>query len=110
MIGTEAIAVQQHAAHRQRQRLAAACVAQLVDLAAGASACLMGRPAGEAFGHRVDVLDHTGLVGGDDTVADGGQRHLCQVALAVQLRLDDIAQLRNPTDPMSLKPEVKAGG
>jgi hypothetical protein len=28
---------------------------------------------------------------------------------SVQLRLDDIAQLRNPTDPLSLKPGVKAG-
>jgi len=29
------------------------------------------------------------------------------IMASVQLRLDDIAQLRNPTDPMSLKPEVK---
>ena len=32
------------------------------------------------------------------------------IMASVQLRLDDIAQLRNPTDPMSLKPEVKSGG
>ncbi|TCK43493.1 NADP-dependent 3-hydroxy acid dehydrogenase YdfG [Paraburkholderia sp. BL8N3] len=30
------------------------------------------------------------------------------IMASVQLRLDDIAQLRNPTDPMSLKPEVKS--
>lgn len=29
------------------------------------------------------------------------------IMASVQLRLDDIVQLRNPTDPMSLKPEVK---
>jgi short-subunit dehydrogenase len=31
------------------------------------------------------------------------------IMASVQLRLDDIAQLRNPTDPLSLKPGVKAG-
>jgi hypothetical protein len=31
------------------------------------------------------------------------------IMASVQLRLDDVAQLRNPTDPLSLKPEVKAG-
>jgi NAD(P)-dependent dehydrogenase (short-subunit alcohol dehydrogenase family) len=31
------------------------------------------------------------------------------IMASVQLRLDDIAQLRNPTDPLSLKPEVKPG-
>ncbi|SAL53885.1 SDR family oxidoreductase [Caballeronia telluris] len=30
------------------------------------------------------------------------------IMASVQLRLDDIAQLRNPTDPLSLKPGVKA--
>ena len=30
-----------------------------------------------------------------------------KILASVQLRFDDIAQLRNPTDPLSLKPEVK---
>jgi NAD(P)-dependent dehydrogenase (short-subunit alcohol dehydrogenase family) len=30
-----------------------------------------------------------------------------RIMASVQLRLDDVAQLRNPTDPLSLKPEVK---
>jgi NAD(P)-dependent dehydrogenase (short-subunit alcohol dehydrogenase family) len=31
-----------------------------------------------------------------------------KILASVQLRFDDVAQLRNPTDPLSLKPEVKA--
>jgi NAD(P)-dependent dehydrogenase (short-subunit alcohol dehydrogenase family) len=30
-----------------------------------------------------------------------------RIMASVQLRFDDVAQLRNPTDPLSLKPEVK---
>jgi NAD(P)-dependent dehydrogenase (short-subunit alcohol dehydrogenase family) len=30
-----------------------------------------------------------------------------KILASVQLRFDDVAQLRNPTDPLSLKPEVK---
>jgi NAD(P)-dependent dehydrogenase (short-subunit alcohol dehydrogenase family) len=32
-----------------------------------------------------------------------------KILASVQLRFDDITQLRNPTDPLSLKPEVKVG-
>jgi short-subunit dehydrogenase len=30
-----------------------------------------------------------------------------KILASVQLRFDDVAQLRNPTDPLSLKPEVR---
>jgi hypothetical protein len=30
-----------------------------------------------------------------------------KILASVQLRFDDVAQMRNPTDPLSLKPEVR---
>ncbi len=97
----------QHLAHRIRQRLAAGLVQQAVDGGDRLPARLVRRPAGQARGHRVQVLDQPGLVGGDDAVADRGQRHLRQVALALQLQLDvlavgDVAQHRRVERALAL--------
>jgi hypothetical protein len=83
--------------HRQRilQRLAGLLVEGAEDLLDGAALAVLEAPAGERFGHRIDVIDDTLGIGGDDAVADALQGDLRALLLAeqrllVQLALGDV--------------------
>ena len=73
------------------ERLAGPLVDDVEDAGHRLAAGLVGAPAGQPLGDRVEVVDEAGGVGADDAVADRGEGHLGELLLLGERLLGELA-------------------